>query len=144
MLFLLMVKTDTFSATRNINNFPAFRRLVRSAATSQLGKSYDSVVDYDYVFDDDPYVSTRGYGTDRVYILEGDSPSSANVVNNGYKNSLNSVYNLNSAAVFTQGYGANSRNINNGINGFGSTGSNNGWNGGTDYFSYFGYKPISG
>ena len=124
------VKADTFSAKRNINTFPAIRRLGRSAKTSQLEKSYDSVVDYDYVLENDHYLSPTGYGTDRVYILEGDSPSSATVVN---KNSLNNIYNLNSAAVFTQGYGANSRNIN---NGFSSTRTNNGWNGGTDYFSY--------
>ena len=135
-LCVLVLKTSAYPTNRNIDTYPAMRNIKRSAATPDLDNSFLS--DYDYVLGSDPYVP-RQAGTDKVLILEGSVPSSGNAVTNGYRNSLNNVLGLDSAAVFLRGYGATAGNIySSGL------GGNRGWNGGSDYASYYGYKPVQG
>merc|ERR1719250_106285 len=112
--------------------------------------------DYGYGMDytDDIYVVDRGYrrGTNRVYVVDSDyGYGGVNALNKVNAVNYRSRYNtyLDSAYVYANGNGANS--LYNGYNrgygsgyGYGLFGTNNGWNGGSDYYSYFGYKPISG
>merc|ERR1712013_436794 len=100
------------------------------------------------------YVVDRGYrrGTNRVYVVDSDyGYGGVNALNKVNAKNYRSRYNtyLDSAYVYANGNGANS--LYNGYNrgygsgyGYGLFGTNNGWNGGSDYYSYFGYKPISG
>ena len=100
---------------------------------SQSSRPYMYASDYGY---DDLYG-----GTDRVYVLEDNPRTMVNTRTYTQRN-----YMEDSAAAFLNNYGANSMYgyLSQASNGYGVFGNNNGWNGGSEYFSYFGYKPISG
>ena len=70
-------------------------------------------------------------GTDAVYILEGSRARTGTGVASNSRSWLDSVYNLDSASVYTQVLQAAARQD-----------KLNRWNGGTDFGSYFGYTPV--
>ena len=114
-----------------------------------------------YGYDDDLYLVNDGYGyggTDRVIVVDGggygygvNALNKVNAVN--YRSNYNTRNYLDSAYIFNNGYGYNNVGYYGGYNngygygadtGYGVFGRVNGWNGGSDYYSYYGYKPISG